>query len=323
VVGGTRHKDIVAPPWRYFQYSYTLRLIADNQFGKDVDIPSVQLVYNVQSTGAGAERGRDQIYILPLLPVRILSLVPITANDIWDTTAETFGDIESRQFRANGEFMAATMFFALAIVMAGFAVVRGVGRYRAVRVADAPAAFSVSSVLAACIREAERLKADVAIQGWTPQLLARALTIFRIAGAAAVGRRIAQTIVKTDVPEREGQLMLRRGLLRPTRAVVSASTTPMAMRRPAAPAAAGARSLSSLRSAETADVVEHIQEALRVFSAARYARHTNADVSALDTALENALASIRHVHVSMRWPMRAIDTFAKAAAGFRETVLSR
>src|SRR5947209_14919914 len=32
VVGGTRQEDIVAPPWRYFQYEYTLRLIDDDAF---------------------------------------------------------------------------------------------------------------------------------------------------------------------------------------------------------------------------------------------------------------------------------------------------
>src|SRR5262245_2151455 len=30
VVGGSRHDDIQAPPWRYFQYEYTVRLIGQD-----------------------------------------------------------------------------------------------------------------------------------------------------------------------------------------------------------------------------------------------------------------------------------------------------
>jgi hypothetical protein len=85
VLNGTRHEDIVAPPYRYFQYQYTLRLMADRSFGQDVDIPSIKIVYNVQFTagrGAGSGEGRDLTYVLPAIPIRIVSLVPRLANDI-------------------------------------------------------------------------------------------------------------------------------------------------------------------------------------------------------------------------------------------------
>ena len=73
VVGGTRHDDIAAPPWRYFQYDYTLRLIDEDAFGEDEDIPGLTVTYNVQSDVAGAAPGRDQMYLLPDMPIRILS----------------------------------------------------------------------------------------------------------------------------------------------------------------------------------------------------------------------------------------------------------
>src|SRR5262245_3793400 len=34
MVSGTRHDDIVAAPWRYFQYEYTLRLTGEDSFGE-------------------------------------------------------------------------------------------------------------------------------------------------------------------------------------------------------------------------------------------------------------------------------------------------
>ena len=36
VVKGVRHEDIRDAPWRYIQYEYTVRLIADSLFDKDV-----------------------------------------------------------------------------------------------------------------------------------------------------------------------------------------------------------------------------------------------------------------------------------------------
>jgi hypothetical protein len=53
VVGGTRHDDIVASPWRYFQYDYRVRLLSDGFFGQDVQIPSLPVTYNIQSSGCG------------------------------------------------------------------------------------------------------------------------------------------------------------------------------------------------------------------------------------------------------------------------------
>src|SRR5690348_3293353 len=39
VVGGRRGDDVVAPPWRYVQYEYTLRLLGEGFFGQDVNVP--------------------------------------------------------------------------------------------------------------------------------------------------------------------------------------------------------------------------------------------------------------------------------------------
>ena len=71
-----RRERMEAPPRRYFRYSYTLRLFGDEHFGRDVDIPSIPITYNIQTSGVTGTRGRDQLYLLPALPVRMMSVVP-------------------------------------------------------------------------------------------------------------------------------------------------------------------------------------------------------------------------------------------------------
>src|SRR5712671_2401679 len=53
VVRGVRHEDIQEAPRRYLQYEYTLRLLGEGYFGRDVDIPSINVTYNIQSPGGG------------------------------------------------------------------------------------------------------------------------------------------------------------------------------------------------------------------------------------------------------------------------------
>src|SRR4030095_11224623 len=65
VVSGARGDDMVAPPWRYVQFDYAVRLLSDGFFGQDVMIPGVTVTYNLQT--AGGTQGRDQTYVLPSL----------------------------------------------------------------------------------------------------------------------------------------------------------------------------------------------------------------------------------------------------------------
>ncbi len=313
VIDGARHEDIQAPPWRYFEYEYIVRLIGEGFFGQDVDIPSINVPYNIQSTSAGIE-GRDQMYALPALPIRIASLVPKKATDIQDASRETFGDIEARRFRATGELVAAGIFFGFAVVLVGLAVVRTVGRYRE-RVSVVARPLPSGTVLGGCLRGIGRLKSDVAREGWTPELAGRALTMFRIAGAVALDRPVAQAVVDMNVPGREGQLVLRKGILRPRRAMVSAPTTAETMARQL-----GNGNRAGLR---TQAMLEEIRDSLHVFNAARYSRNGHLDTTALDTTLEIGTSAIRRLRFTKRWPMRVAAAFAKSAAEIRGTVWSR
>lgn len=316
VLGGTRHRDIEAPPWRYFQYSYTVRLLGDEFFGQDVDIPSIQMTYSVQSSSGDGTQGREQLYLLPSLPIRVLSLVPRTVTDIQDASPETFADIEARLFRANGEFVAAGILFAFAVVLAGLAVVRAVSP-SSPRVAAVARRLPSSAVLQGCLDDADRLKSEVARDGWTPELSGRALATLRIASAVALGRPVAQTVVDLDVPGREGQLVLRQGMIRPRRALISASTTAVAI----SGQLANGRARKS--DPQTQALLEEIGESLRAFGAARYGRNGHCDAFALDTALDRGMSAIRRLRAATPWPVRAGEALTRAAAGFRETVWSR
>jgi hypothetical protein len=319
VLGGTRHGDISAPPWRYFQYSYTLRLLGSEFFGRDVDIPALPLTYRVESTEGDAGQARDQLYLLPALPLRVVSLVPVTAADIRDAQPETFADIESRNWRATREFAAAALFFAFAAVLAGVAVVRATRRAREDRPASA-ALLPAGAVFHACEREAQRVRSQAA-GGWTPDLVGRALTAFRIAGATALGRPVPQAPVERRERPNEGQLAVEKGRWRPQRVLMSASTTAPVIT--AGLATGGQHMDPHLREA-----LEDIAVPLRVFGAAHYSRsgafdRSEVDAAALDSALDRGMRGLDRLHSATRWPARAAEAVARTVAAFREATWAR
>jgi len=309
VLSGTRFQDVLAPPWRYFQYAYTVRLIGDEFFGKDVAIPSLQITYDITSTAGGDQtEGREQLYELPELPIRMLSLVPAAAADIRDLSSETFADIETRRFRATAAFVGSTIFFSFAVVLAGLAVVRLASRYRS-RLPAVDRPMPLVGLLRGCLGAVDRLRSDVAREGWTHDLAQRALALLRIAGAVAMGRPVAQTVVDLDAPEREGQLALRKGRLRPRRALVSAPTTTAAI------AAQLANGSGRGVGPPPVAVLEEIHDSLRVFNVARYGRSGQLERDALDTALDRGAGAIRQLYTMKRWPARAAEALKGARLG--------
>jgi len=305
VIKGVRHEDVRNPPWRYIQYEYTVRMIAEGLFEKDIDLPAVKITYHIQSSIGGGSTGRDQTYQLPPMPMHVASLVPKKVTDIRDTTVSTFADIEARRVRSTGEFVAALIAFGFAAVLMGLAAVRVVGRYR-VRTPAAERPLGLRAVLSGCLREAGRVKAD-ALGGWTPELASRALTVLRIGGAVALDRPVAQSLVLAGVSPREGQLALRKGFLGRRRSLVSTATTPVMI----------SRSLASTNghapNARTEAMLREFEESLAVLSRARYGRDGKLDGSALETAFENGVAALRKLRVAKAWPMRMIGSLARSA----------
>ncbi len=312
VVKGVRHEDIKAAPWRYIQYEYTLRTIAEGLFEKDINIPAVKITYHIQSSVGGGTTGRDQTYQLPPIPMHIASLVPQKVTEIRDVPQTTFADIEARRVRSTGEYVAAAIAFGFALVLLGLAVVRIIGRYR-VRTPAAARPLSLGAVLNGCLREAGRVKSEAA-GGWTSELAARALTVLRIGGAVALGRPVAQTIVDIHVPPREGQLALRKGLWKPRRSLVSNATTPGMIAR--SMTVAGGRPVN----ARTEALLKELEESLAVMSAARYSRDDKLDGSALDTAFDNGIVALKQLRTANMFPMRTIHSLTRQAT---EVVWSR
>jgi hypothetical protein len=313
VIGGVRHEDILEAPWRYFQYQYTLRLLGEGYFGQDVDIPSMTVTYNVQSP-RGGQTGRDQLYAMPAVPMRIMSLAPTRATDIRDVPRDTFADIEARKFRATAELIASGIFLSFAVLLLGFAVVRLAGRARLHRTAVVRALPS-RVVLAGCLRAIGRLRSEVDREGWTPERAGRLLGILRIAAAVALGRPVAQTLVDMSVRGREGQVVLRNGMFRSKHALISAPTGEDAI----ANWLAGGNGPDPRARA----MLEELRGALHALSTACYSRSGDVDTTALDTALENGTRAIRRLRFTRRWPMSAAARLAKSAAGLGGMVWSR
>jgi hypothetical protein len=316
VVKGVRHEDIRTPPLRYVQFEYTTRLMGDVFFGKDVDIPGVKITYHVQSSIGGGSQGRDQTYALPALAMRVNSLVPKKAADIRDTTTDTFAEIESRRLRSSAELVASAIAFGFALVLVGLALVRVVGRYR-VRTPSAVRALPLGAVLRGCQKSAAALRADVAREGWTSELAGRALAVFRIASAVALGRPVAQEIVESHVAPGEGQLAVRKGRFRAKRALISTSTTSGTI----------ARTLEDTNgrrpSPRTELLLNDLQESLNTFRAARYGRNGQLDTASLDAAFEHGADALKKLRVANLWPMRTAGALAKTAADVGGMVWSR
>ena len=53
IVGGERFRDILKTPRRFFQYQYTMRVLGEEFFGKEVTLPRLQISYRVQNSLQG------------------------------------------------------------------------------------------------------------------------------------------------------------------------------------------------------------------------------------------------------------------------------
>src|SRR6266550_2700598 len=86
IVSGQRFRDILNSPRRFFQYRYAMRILGEDFFDKEVSLPRLQISYRVQNmlNGGSALAGREALYSLRPVPIRVLSLVPNVAADIRD-----------------------------------------------------------------------------------------------------------------------------------------------------------------------------------------------------------------------------------------------
>jgi len=297
--GSSHGPDLRTEARRFFQYEYRLRLVTENLFGKDVALPETKLSYHVQSqvTQGAAIQGRDQSFVLPPLSIRVLSLVPADAADIRDATSETFTDLDQRAFRASVLVVTGGILYTLAGLTALLALVRVVARYRKTSTATGPL-VSNGSILRAAGAELSAIERTREGRGWTPELIARALSTLRIVSAFALGRKVSlrQSSVANDV--RDGQLSVRTGWPPRKRVFVSASITPQAVAHQIA------RGSSSPKRAV---MLEALEQALTRFTAAVYGRDGVVDDRALDDSLAAVARALTRLKIDQIWIMKRLS----------------
>jgi hypothetical protein len=312
VLGGSHGADLRRDDRRFFQYEYRARLIAENQFGRDVSLPETKLSYHIQSSVGEktALQGRDQSYILPPLSLRVLSLVPADATDIRDTPSVTFQDIDQRGFRANLLTVIGGVLFAVAALLTLLALVRLLSRFR--KPAEASTRLlSDSAALRAAGRELAAVRRQREDGGWTPDLAGRALAALRVAGAYAVGRRASlmpaavQSSAGAPSPdgaqgaEEAGRLIVRTGWPRARRVAVSGAITPQSVGRDRIRRAGTAGSAGS-------ELYESLEQALAALTAAQYGRNGKLDDSALDQALDTGNQVLKRARLDQTWVMKRL-----------------
>ena len=291
VLGGRRGSDLRSDVRRFLQYEYTLRLLSDDMFGKDVKLPPTSITYRVRTrTVDGAlSEGRDLTYELPSQSVRVLSLVPDDTADIREGDTDPFENIDSRMFRATALKLAGGVFLGLGALAALAAIIRLVRRYR-VRTPTVSWHAPSWMVRRAAGGELARVRQERQRDGWTPELADRALIALRVLAAYALSRPVTQAL-PGRAKEVRGAMPVRQLALRPRSVFVSSAVT--------------ARDVAEARTAAAADganqerlqLLEGLETALARFSALQYGREGRVDEIALDEALSSGQALLRRLHL--------------------------
>jgi hypothetical protein len=287
VLGGSHPADLHTSTHRLFQYHYTVRVIDRDAIGRDLKFPDLTIAYRVHDTaGTDTLEGRDRTYIVPGGQVRVLSLVPMDADDIRDAPGESFAQAESLRFTSRAFGISAMALGALGLIALASAAVGFVQRRTPVEAHEA-GRVSTRAKLAgarATLDEVERESRA----GWTPDLVQRAAAAARIAASCAVGHRVSEHARgRTEVPE-SGRLVIPRGVLRRSLVSLSSSTT-------AARLADALGQRDRIISAESRLAVEELRDSLATFTAALYRRTFDDSDRAIDEAMASAKAGVTRV----------------------------
>lgn len=319
VIGGRRFADRRTLDHRFFQYEYQARLIQEDAFGTDVALPELEIKYRIRTRtpDGSAVDGREQVYLLPPVSIRVLSLVPEAASDIRDAEGGTFADLDAQAFRANLFRLIAMVLFSLGAIMAIQTLVRLASQL--VHRDDTPRQLIPPAlVLRRASRELDAVRRQRAHEGWSEALVGRALAALRIVGAYSLARRTGQAVAPATSQEpqgHEGHLVVDGGWLRDTKVLVSGAVTAGTVADALANAAPGG--------ARRADL-EDLQTALARFAAVQYGREgSRLDEAALDESLDRALALARRVTVQQLWAVKKFGALTATATALGRRVWSR
>ena len=226
VLGGDHPPDSRTGSRRFFQYRYQLRVINPDVIGHDVNIQALTITYRVHSTMAGAAtlEGRDLAYILPVIPLKVLSLVPDAAPDIRDGGDASLASVAALRFRSSVFRLAAATFAVLALVLGTLALVPRMWRERATGPTDA-GRVPDRRVLQTLAEELADVQGAVARDAWGDPLVDRALRALRLVAAHAIGRAVSQRPLAGAGRAPEGRLAVQHGRVGVVRASVASSIT--------------------------------------------------------------------------------------------------
>ena len=313
VVGGQQARDLRTSSRRFFQYEYTLRYFGEN-FGQDVTLPALSVVYRVESRvqqGAALE-SREREYQLPPRTIRVLSLVADNAGDIREPIPETFRTIESLRFRADAFRIGGVALLSVSAILAVWALI-GLLRHPAGRKTTVVRVASDAAAMRAVKNELEAVRRERQATGWTSDLAARGLAALRIAAALALGRHVAKIPAEGSAAPTPGQLLARGGLFGNVRTLVSGATTAAAFARE--PEKAGAANGMSHELA-------NLHEAMARFSDAAYGRGIGAP-DTLDSALEAGDRVAGHVARQHSWLATRLRALTHSAMRIRPRAWAR
>jgi hypothetical protein len=293
ILGGSHPPDVRRGSRRFIQYDYQLRIISRDAIGQDVNIPALPISYRIHSrVGAAATlEGRDLSYVMPMMPIKVLSLVPADASDIRDASEASLAAVDSLRFRSSLFRVLTFTFGALAAVMAVLALIP-LARTRRAAATAGPDRVPDHAVLRAAKTALAEARANAA-GGWNDDLIAHAFAIVRVVAALAIDQRISEKPAAMD-DGANGRVRVNHGFLGRQSAGVASSVTASDVARART---ASAAQFSTTRQQQ----LEGLESALRVLTAALYEKEPRRDPGALDEAARHAEGVAESIAAERSW----------------------
>ena len=288
ILGGAHPPDVRRSFRRFLQYDYQLRIINADAIGHDVNVPPLSITYRIHSRvgGTASLEGRDLTYLLPMMPIKVLSLVPADASNIRDASTANLAAVDALRFRASVFRVLVYVFAGLTVVLVVLALVP-LARTASVAPTVDRNRVGTGAVVAAAVEE---LSAVQASGSWTDESRSRALGAMRLIAAAAVGRGISQKPAG-DAPS-EGRIRVSDGWLRRRQAVVSSAVTADDVQRAAQ---------ETDRSATRRQQMEDLAGAMRAATAVIYAHDERRDGSAMDEGVRASISLGQAIATEHAW----------------------
>lgn len=282
IIGGTHPPDVHRGVRRFFQYEYDIRIISRDAIGHDVNVPPLTISYRIHSrVGAAAKlEGRDLSYVLPALPIKVLSLVPADAADIRDASEASLAAVDALRARSRMLEIIALALGVAAAVMVVFALIPAARRAGAIGRAGRNVIpdRAILKDAASALRDAQTRAAR---DGWTDDGIASALSAVRVIAAVAADQPISRKPLPADGVTPEGRIRVDHGAIRRSATSVSSSVTASLL--PQSPR------------------LDRLRSSLTTLTSAMYRKTPQRDAAGLDDAARDAIDVAGEVAAERSW----------------------